>query len=177
MKIENTDCDARHGWPDEAFLQGRAYSRELRRPNGTGFTAFVEVFTDGTFIRGEGASVADAEDDAWAQFQRFIACPGHEYEARHYRNGAGICARCGRFQSNVFTPEQLGCYCRVCGIPSYYYQDDDTFYCESHSPDLEDEWLLDEQTDAHEPGEPVSVSDIDEVLASMLAVLTTNEKE
>jgi hypothetical protein len=74
--------------------QGRSYT-----------TAFVEAFPDGTFLRGEGATIADAENDCWRQYNLLLSCGEHgPYERRHYTNGSGYCTKCGTWFSNVLKP-------------------------------------------------------------------------
>jgi hypothetical protein len=78
-------------------------------------TAFFEAFpkTPATFIRGEGASIDAAEDDAWRQYQAILACTNHEFERRKYRTGSGICRKCGLFSSTAFETTLDPCF--VCG--------------------------------------------------------------
>ena len=92
-------------WPDDCLVQwgGRGIvfaGAEVRE------TAFFEAFpTDPeTFIRGEGATVAEAEADAFARFVRQRDCSGHQMERAGYRNGCGRCTLCGLFLSHVFEP-------------------------------------------------------------------------
>jgi hypothetical protein len=100
-------------------------------------TAFFEAFPNdpATFIRGEGATVAEAEEKALARWRRHKACAGHEFERRGYRNGAGVCKHCGLFNSDAFEPEER---CTVCGCPTYYTYGTDAegvahWYCEEHA--------------------------------------------
>ena len=58
-----------------------------------------------TFVRGEGATLEEAEKDAFARYQHYGACPGHTPQKRGYKNGAGFCSRCGPFISGAFEPE------------------------------------------------------------------------
>lgn len=67
---------------------------------------FFEAFPPGTFIRGEGETIADAEAEAFAQFQSEFAC-NHvwgRYREGHgtYTNGAGWCRKCGAFRGRMF---------------------------------------------------------------------------
>lgn len=110
--IENTRHLARHPWPMSVFLQGGdrgvVFSKD-REPYGT---AFVECFPAGTFLRGEGETIEEAEDKCWTQYQRYLNCDGKleqgqwhgPYERRQYRNGAGFCTRCGIWMSRVLPP-------------------------------------------------------------------------
>lgn len=85
-------------WPDDCTVQW-----------GNGIipaTPFFEAFPTGTFIRGEGASIAEAEQQAFDRYQRDLACdhlwgrnrPGHSA----YTNGAGWCRKCGGFRGKMF---------------------------------------------------------------------------
>lgn len=71
---------------------------------------FFEAFPPGTFIRGEGADIAQAEQSAFAQYQRDLACD-HQWGRQHpgprgtlYTNGAGWCRKCGAFRGKMFKP-------------------------------------------------------------------------
>lgn len=110
--------------------------------NGENYTtAFVECFPEGSFIRGEGATVVEADDACWAKLQSYTGCE-HQWEVRGYRNGGGICKHCGQFGSKAFTPEQLGLACTVCGVPTYHVPLGDErkpanqqeSRCEAHDP-------------------------------------------
>ena len=111
--IKNTDAVTARPWPQGLFIQGGKSGLVLARDGQHYLTAFVEVFPEGTFIRGEGTTIAEAEERAWEKYQRGIDCV-HEYVAGGYTNGGGLCAVCGQFGSGVFTGEQLGQFCEVC---------------------------------------------------------------
>ena len=134
-----TTAEARHPWPDNCFIQGGdgivlakggmeaaftdpAKAQEaiaaglgLVNPAGSYRTCFFEAFprSPDTFLRGEGASLAEAEDACWRKWQAVLACPGHDYERRNYRSGAGICRHCGMFCSSAFATTLDPCV--VCG--------------------------------------------------------------
>jgi hypothetical protein len=141
VKIKNTDVDATCPWPDTIqLIQGGSSGLVIRAlsKGGNYGTAFVEVFSpEGGFIRGEGPTVADAEQAAWVKYSTRAACPGHEYEARGYKNGAGFCKTCNKFESDVFTAEQLGLCCKTCGVPTKWSRVGDDFFCEVHADDPE----------------------------------------
>lgn len=110
-------------WPDTCQVQWGDHGLVLPRVgNDSYFTAFFEAFpTDpSTFIRGEGDTIASAEENAWKKWLRIRECPGHEFEKRGYENGAGFCRFCNLFQSKVFPPENP---CRFCGTLTYYGRD------------------------------------------------------
>jgi hypothetical protein len=89
-------------WPPDVFVQGGDSGIVISRNAPTRRTAFVEAFPPDGFIRGEGETLQEAEDSAWAQYVRETGCGGHEFERRGYRNGAGFCKHCGAFRSKVF---------------------------------------------------------------------------
>jgi len=82
------------------------YAEERSLPS-TYTTAFFEAFPNNpaTFLRGEGKTIEEAEEQAWQKFQRYLACAGHEFEKRGYTNGAGFCKHCNMFACKVFEPE------------------------------------------------------------------------
>lgn len=129
-----------HDWPAGTFVQGGKSGVVFRRDGGSYRTAFVEaVLPDsdsgdrGPFIRGEGDTLAQAEADAFTKWQQTDACPGHEYETRGYRNGAGICKHCGRFAIGVFDVKVVGHPCTDCGVGTNYFMDEDNrWFCEEH---------------------------------------------
>lgn len=143
--IENTDVKARHPWPDEAKVQGGddgvVFTRDPERPSYR--TAFVEAFIPEpeTFLRGEGATIEEAEDAAWAKFTAVQSCPsGHAtFETRGYRNGAGFCTGCGMFQSDVFDVKEVGHPCSVCGAGCFWTNVGDDWFCKEHAPQRTDD--------------------------------------
>lgn len=104
----------------DAFVQGGTGGFVFRRDGESYRTAFVECSVPGTFIRGEGATLAEADDAAFAKLQAYLSCGAHEWEPRGYTNGGGFCTRCGQFGSRVFTAEQLGLFCTVCSVPTFH---------------------------------------------------------
>lgn len=101
--IANTGTEARHPWPEEVSVQGGS-GGVVFSEQGNYRTAFVEAFPGGTFLRGEGPTLAEAEDSCWEQYQRYTGCEHGPFERRQYRNGAGFCTKCGIWMSRVFEP-------------------------------------------------------------------------
>lgn len=156
------EYELRNPWPADCFVQGGRNGVVIAR-KGPGYkTAYFEAFPD-TFIRGEGETLEEAEDAAWRFYQRHLACPEHDIKPhppgkpeRAYTNGAGFCQRCGMFQSNVFSGEQLGQRCQTCGVGTTFArygplaefsgenafglitdrspEEDKVWYCEEHAP-------------------------------------------
>jgi hypothetical protein len=110
--IKNTTTEAQHEWPMAVFIQGGERGVVFGGPDGAYQTSFFEAFPAGTFLRGEGKTLAEAEESAWEQYQRYLDCDGKlgfgewhgPYERRQYRNGAGFCARCGIWMNRVLEP-------------------------------------------------------------------------
>jgi uncharacterized phage-associated protein len=106
-------------------------------PTGTYRTAFVECFPEGSFIRGEGATIAEADDACWAKLRAQTGCE-HQWEPHGYRNGCGTCKHCGGFNHMAFTAEELGLGCAVCGTPTFHTligdETNEELRCEPHDP-------------------------------------------
>ena len=124
-------------WLDAELLQG-GESGLVFSPKGNYTTAFIEAFIDGTFIRGEGKNLVEAEYSAWEKYLARNECPQHEWSPRNYKNGAGFCIHCNTFKSYAFTGEELGQFCHDCGVGTTYSWDFDKekeefiFGCELH---------------------------------------------
>lgn len=103
----------------DIFVQGGT-SGLVFSSRGNYQTAFVECFPAGSFIRGEGETLAEADAVCFAKLQAYLECPEHAWEARGYRNGGGFCKHCGQFGSQVITPEDLDLFCATCGVPTFH---------------------------------------------------------
>lgn len=97
--IQNTSEPGRCDWPEGTFIQGGARGVVFGGKDGPYRTAFVEAFPDDTFLRGEGPTIADAEQACWVKYEALRACPtfpGHgPWDRRHFRNGSAFCGSCG----------------------------------------------------------------------------------
>ena len=122
------------GFYIQGGLSGLVITRDPENP--TYETAFVEVFPTGSFIRGEGATIQEADDACWAKYQSLVGCGTHDYEPRGYTNGGGFCAKCKQFFGGVFTGEQLGQLCDTCGAGclSHRMKDTGKWFCDEHDP-------------------------------------------
>lgn len=136
--------EAQYDWAEGTFLQGgdKGLVISTSSDRGSYTTTFIEAFppenAGGGFFRGEGPTVAEAETKAWEKYQSSVQCPGHEWTARGYTNGAGFCIHCNKFGSEVFTGEQLGQFCHFCGEGTFYAQIKDSdevehWYCKEDS--------------------------------------------
>lgn len=94
-------------------------------------TAFFEAFPKepSCFLRGEGATVEEAEQQCWDKYQKLISCE-HEMERRHRTDGYAYCKHCS-YSAMVFEPLTK---CKVCNVPTNYdsEKDNKTFYCRKH---------------------------------------------
>jgi len=127
-----------YDWPDNCFVQAgdRGLVFAIGDASKDYETAFFEAFPrePATFIRGEGATVQDAETSAWKQFQQQVACPGHEFERRGYTNGGGFCKHCDMWMSHAFEPSTLCCICKK---PTDWTHDTEgEYYCQEHQRDM-----------------------------------------
>lgn len=87
-------------WHDDTYVQWGGHGLVLSENSYT--TAFFEAFPkSGGFIRGEGATLEEAEEDAFKIFEREHACT-HAWGRRGYLNGAAKCVKCGSFKSQHF---------------------------------------------------------------------------
>lgn len=135
MLIKNTSVERQHPWPEDMLVQGGSSGLVVVRNGENYYTAFVEAFPPNSFIRGEGETVQLAEDACWEKYLAFTGCE-HDWVAGRYTNGGGICSKCKQFGSRVFTPVQLGQYCKGCGMPTYWQQDGEgNFWCEECAMD------------------------------------------
>lgn len=86
-------------------------------------TAFVEAFPKihgmGTFIRGEGTNVQEAERQCWDIYQRMLSCDGHEWDRNvggtYREDGYAQCKNCRMCTSDALEPLTL---CSVCEKPT-----------------------------------------------------------
>ncbi|MCC3292887.1 hypothetical protein [Arthrobacter sp. zg-Y1110] len=82
-------------------------------------TAFVECFPEGAFIRGEGATVAEADEACWSKLRAYLDCPGHQWVAGKAHSPVGTCAICRTRRSDAFTAEETGSFCTACSEPTF----------------------------------------------------------
>lgn len=174
----------KHPWPAGTFAQGgvkharvaataeQEADPEVRVRNGHVLEesgVFIEAFprNPSTMLRGEARTFEEAEDAIWARWQRAVGCPApggeHEFEPRHYRNGAGFCKHCDLWASKVIDLASIGSVCVVCGIGTYWATipqraadgslDERTsdLVCEAHVPGL-DYWEVGDLLEAHAQG-------------------------
>lgn len=96
-------------WGGWGVVIGREKDETGAEKETTRRTAFFEAFPPAEqdvsgFIRGEGATVAEAEAAALGKLHRELACTGHQWCRRGYTNGLGVCVRCKGTRSHAFHP-------------------------------------------------------------------------
>ncbi|WP_159953149.1 hypothetical protein [Rhizobium sp. 18065] len=100
---KDKDYQPRHDWTGDTLVQWGASGIVLgKNPYST---AFFEAFPDeklstaGGFIRGEGATIEEAEDNAYAKFVKQNGC-NHLWGRETYRNSGQLCRHCRAFRCN-----------------------------------------------------------------------------
>lgn len=97
---KDNEYKPRHDWPGDTLVQWGGKGVVLgKNPYST---AFFEAFPDkkltaGGFIRGEGKTIDEAEDDAFSQYQKEASCR-HLWGREHYRNSGQLCRYCRAFR-------------------------------------------------------------------------------
>jgi hypothetical protein len=119
-------------WSEEIFVQCGESGIVLnsKSPEKSYQTAFFEAFpkNPSCFLRGEGTTVEEAENQCWEKYQKVINC-NHEMERRDRTDGYGYCKHCS-YSSTVFEPLTKCC---KCNIPTAYTQDyKGNWYCNKH---------------------------------------------
>jgi hypothetical protein len=103
---------------------------DRNKPSGSYTTAFFEAFpkSPSCFLRGEGATVEEAEENCWNKYQKVITCD-HEMERRDRTDGYAYCKHCS-YSSTVFAPLTKCCKCKT---PTAYASDyKGNYYCKRH---------------------------------------------
>lgn len=107
---KDTDFKPACAWPERCYVQWGSKGVVIKQEGGGYQTAFFEAFPGdnaGGFIRGEGATIGEAEAAAFKKYQSQIGCE-HRWRRGKYTNGGAHCANCRAFKS-VFKPiRELG---------------------------------------------------------------------
>lgn len=103
-----TDADYKptQGWSADTYVQWGSSGIVLgENPYSTAFfEAFPPKSEDaGGFLRGEGKTIADAEADCWAKYEKQSSCK-HLWGREKYTNGGQMCRHCRAFRSGVIKP-------------------------------------------------------------------------
>ena len=105
-------------------------------------TAFFEAFpkNPSCFIRGEGKTIEEAEEKAWAKWQKIESCPQHDFDRRDRTDGYCFCKICPL--SGTFLKPLTKCI--VCQEPTSRYTDkNNVYYCKNHYYELSADQVVD----------------------------------
>lgn len=118
--LHEWDCLVQGGTGGTVFSKSGNYS-----------TCFIEAFpkNPNCFIRGEGKTIQEADDAAWAKYLKIKSCT-HEMERRTRTDGYGYCKHCS-YSSTVFEPLTKCCKCKE--PTAYTYDFRGKWYCKKHS--------------------------------------------
>jgi hypothetical protein len=119
-------------WLDEIFVQcgDSGIVLNSKSPENSYTTAFFEAFpkNPSCFLRGEGNTIEEAENQCWEKYQKVMVC-NHEMERRDRTDGYAYCKHCS-YSSTVFEPLTKCCKCK---IPTAHSQDyKGKWYCKKH---------------------------------------------
>lgn len=104
---KDKDYVPQYDWPGDTVVQWGGNGVVLGKKSYT--TAFFEAFPDenitssGGFIRGEGKTIAEAENAAYAAFLKETSC-NHLWGREHYRNSGQLCRHCRAFRCDYVKP-------------------------------------------------------------------------
>lgn len=136
-------------WPEDCGVQagedGIVFDNS---EEGSYQTAFFEAFPTchgiGTFIRGEGNNIAEAEASAFSQYEKVKDCLHEQgWDRKNYTNGAGFCKQCGMFSGKVLPPTTT---CTICHTPCNWLTDKHgKHYCKEHESLIKEEDKSDTQ--------------------------------
>ena len=131
MKARTTfgkDYDCKYEW--DCFCQAGGQGIVFTKHDCYN-TAFFEAFPTkpNCFLRGEGATIEEAEEKCWQKYQKVISC-NHEMERRHRTDGYAYCKHCD-YSARIFEPLTKCC---KCGIYTAYAKDTrGKFFCKKCS--------------------------------------------
>lgn len=89
-------------WPEDCLVQWGSKGLVFGK-DGARTTAFFEAFPQDGFFRGEGETIAAAEEQALLKYRRAVGCPGHQWSRKGYTNRGAFCRLCGKFDT-AFRP-------------------------------------------------------------------------
>lgn len=113
-----------HPWPNNCSIQHGEKGMVFKKAGGGYVTPFFEAFPDKTvtasYIRGEGETILEAENDAFSKFSAMVDCKQHEYE-RFRDSERGKCIHCNSAKDLVFPPMEKH-KCSICDKPSVNFR-------------------------------------------------------
>lgn len=134
---------SQYDWGDNCQLQCGDKGLVINTQRKSSYcTAFVEAFPKvhgfGTFIRGEGANVLEAETKCWEKYQHYLACSQHEWTRTVHgverTDGYARCLNCG-LSARALKPSTT---CHICQRPTTK-ENDGKHICYTHYYEIEEE--------------------------------------
>jgi hypothetical protein len=111
-------------WPKDTVAQ--CGGSEI---DGIGKNCFFEVFFKDFYVRGEGPTKIEAENNAWNKYMAYESCE-HDFKRHSDSQDKGKCTKCGILKSGIF--EIITC-CTVCNKKSVtHYSNGIGFTCYKH---------------------------------------------
>jgi len=110
------DYPCQYEWPLDCYIQ--CGDSGIVLGDEPYYTAFFEAFpkNPSTFLRGEGATVSEAEENTWIKLQRILNCKKHDFKKQE-DGKTGLCNHCNLRLSNYFLPDNK---CKVCNKEHVY---------------------------------------------------------
>lgn len=132
--FDRNGYDTIQDWKDYTRLQyGRSgLVMNSKNPEQSYRTAFFEAFGDNYFARGEGATVEEAEVNAFKNMQKKLACSHEHYVPCGWDMSSGKCVACHSTKSNMFLSNKV---CVTCGKEHVKMVIDSKPYCMKHYAD------------------------------------------
>lgn len=111
-------------WPNDCRVQHGQKGMVFKKEGGGYVTPFFEAFPNETvtasYIRGEGETVSEAENNAFSKLSAMLNCKQHEYE-RFRDSERGKCIHCNSVKDLVFPPMEKH-KCSICDKPSVNFR-------------------------------------------------------
>lgn len=115
-------------WADDVYLQCGSKGVVLKKEGGY-TTAFFEIFVSGTYLRGEGKTIEDAETNVYEKYRPMLECKDHHFEQVGHQDRDGVCSHCGFIKKECFKPSHE---CSVCHKPHVMLKIDNDHFCIHH---------------------------------------------
>lgn len=113
-----------YNWPEGSGSQAGGGSLD-----GIGSVVFFEVFIkDMSYIRGEGTTLAEAEQAAWDKYQVYMGCE-HEFQRFSDTSQLGKCKHCSMKKDKMF---KMLTTCNACGKHEVIHNIGYEYYCYEH---------------------------------------------
>lgn len=147
VNLSSRKYETRYDW-GKVHLQAGESGIVISRGKGSYMTSFFEAFPKvsgfGTFIRGEGKDIDEAEQNAWDKFQKQLACVEHHWTRKvHGRvrsDGYAQCELCG-LRATALEPTTKCSKCEKNTAREF----SDGFLCDDHFYELTFQDFLDEE--------------------------------